>query len=137
MRIFKNIFKKNYTIPEFSRIKSYKNKDKYFIRTQKWDWLNNEQIHVIQKTDGNIKMITMDYWYQEIFLDADGQKTIKENLNRMVQQFIESKMEVPNDLDEMLIQTLDELENELNIIQLIDQKTELKREFELPLSKQQ
>ncbi|MEW7279004.1 hypothetical protein ABW636_10455 [Aquimarina sp. 2201CG1-2-11] len=78
----------------------------------------------------------MDYWYQEIFLDADGQKTIKENLDNMVKQFIDSKMEIPSELDEMLIEILDELENELKIVQLVDQKTELKVEFKLPLSKQ-
>ncbi len=132
-----NFFKKKkIQIPEFLKIDGYQNKDKYFIRTAKWDWLNKEQINVIQKIDGKIKMMTMDYWYQEIFLDADGQKTIKENLDNMVKQFIDSKMEIPSELDEMLIEILDELENELKIVQLVDQKTELKMEFKLPLSKQ-
>ena len=75
-----NFLKKKKDLPEFDFIKSYSEKGKYFARVKNWNWLNSEQISLMEKdSDGKIKMITMDYWPQEMFLDADGQKTISED----------------------------------------------------------
>lgn len=55
-------FKKKKDLPEFEFIKLYSEKDKYFVRTKKWNWLNSEQITLLEKkSDGKVKMTTMDY----------------------------------------------------------------------------
>ncbi len=56
MGIFKNIFKKNKSIPEFDFIETYEHKDKYFSRIKKWNWINSEQISIFEKDEkGKIK----------------------------------------------------------------------------------
>ncbi len=50
-------------------------KDKYFYRTESWDWLNETMIHLIDST--RPRMVTMDPWPQEVYLDAVGDKTVK------------------------------------------------------------
>ncbi len=74
-----NFLRKKKDVPEFEFIKSYSEKNKYFVRTKKWNWLNAEQISLFEKDPyGKVSMVTLDYWHQEMFLDADGQKTIFE-----------------------------------------------------------
>lgn len=131
----RNPFKRKVKIPEFNIIKNYVNNEKYFIRIEKWDWLDSEQIFVAVKDDkGNAKMITMDFWDQEMFLDATGEIKIKDYLNKLIEQYLVSKMKIPKDLDEFMIKTLESLKNELNIIKFIDEKEKLKTEYKLPLS---
>jgi len=137
MGIFKNIFKKNYAIPEFDFIKSYEYKDKYFSRIKKWKWINSEQISLVEKDEnGKIKMTTMEYWFQEMFLDADGQKTIADYLNVIIKQFQDSKMEIPNDLDKFMTETLWSLKKDLNAIEFTDSPVNLKPEYKNPIEKQ-
>jgi len=134
MGIFNRIFKQNSTKPEFDFIKSYEYKDKYFLRIKKWNWINSEQISLIEKGEnGKIKTTTMEYWFQEMFLDADGQKTIIEYLEILIKQFQESKMEVPDDLDIFMTETLWSLKTELNAIEFADIPIELKTEHKKPL----
>lgn len=128
-------FKRKIEIPEFKNINKYIDREKYFIRTKKWDWLNSEQIFVaVKNKNGNPKMITMEFWDQEMFLDATGEIKIKDYLNKLIEQYLDSKMKIPKDLDEFMIKTLESLKNELELIKFIDKKEKLKPEYELPLS---
>ena len=61
-------FKKKKELPPFNDLSNSPLKDKYFIRTSRWDWLDDTMIHVV---DNNTpRMITMDPWPQLIFLEA-------------------------------------------------------------------
>lgn len=129
-----SFFKNRRELPKFDFIKSYPEKDKYFVRIKKWNWVNPEQISLLEKdSDGKIKMTTMDYWYQEMFLDADGQKTISEYLNVLIKQFQDSKMKIPTDLDSFMVETLLSLKTDLNAIEFMDSPTEIKTEFKNPI----
>ncbi len=130
-----NFLKKKILVPEFEFIKSYPHKDKYFSRTKKWDWLNSEQINLFEKDDeGKVKMTTMDFWSQEMFLDANGQITIEEYLNVLIKQFQDSKMKIPTDLDEFMTETLWSLKTELSAIEFTDSPIEVKAEFKNPMT---
>ncbi|RSC92960.1 hypothetical protein [Tenacibaculum singaporense] len=134
MGIFKNIFRNNYKTPEFDFIKSYEYKDKYFSRIKKWNWINSEQISLIERDEnGEIKMTTMEYWFQEMFLDADGQKTINDYLNVLVKQFQDSKMEIPNNLDKFMTETIWSLKTDLNAIEFTDSPVDLNPEYKNPV----
>ena len=129
-----SFFKNRRELPEFDFIKSYPEKDKYFVRIKKWNWINSEQISLLEKdSNGKIKMTTMDYWYQEMFLDTDGQKTISEYLSVLIKQFQDSKMEIPTDLDSFMVETLLSLKTDLNAIEFMDSPTEIKTEFKNPI----
>ncbi len=134
MGIFNKLLKKNKNIPEFEFIKSYEFKDKYFSRIKKWTWIKQDQISLMEKDEnGKIKMTTMEYWFQEMFLDADGQKTIAEYLNVLIEQFQKSKMDIPADLDVFMTETLWSLKTDLNAIDFTDRQVELEPEFKNPI----
>lgn len=125
-----DFFNKKKNIPVFDFIESYSEREKYFVRTKQWTWINSEQISLIEKDgDGKIKMITMDYWLQEMFLDADGQKTIAEYLHVLIDQFRKSKMKIPSDLDRFMVETLLSLKTDLNAIEFVDVPTEIQLEY--------
>ena len=129
-----SFLKKKKDLPEFDFIKTFSEKEKYFVRVKKWNWLNSEQISLLEKdSDGKIKMTTMDYWPQEMFLDADGQKTILEYLNVLIKQFRDSKMKIPSDLDKFMVKTLLSLKTDLNAIEFSDSPTEIKVEYKNPI----
>ena len=133
MGILNRFLKKKKTIPEFEFIKSYEFKDKYFSRTKKWTWIKQDQVALLEKDEnGKIIATTMEYWFQEMFLDADGKRTISEYLNVLIKQFQESKMEIPNDLDVFMTETLWSLKTDLNAITFSDLSVELKPEFKNP-----
>ena len=131
-----NFFKKQKEIPNFNFINSYSKKDLYFSRIKKWDWLNHKQIFLADNnSDGKVKMVTLDFWSQEMFLDLNGQKTVTEYLTVLINQFQESKMEIPVDLDEFMIETLESLNNDLNAIEFSNSPIKVAAEFENPLNK--
>jgi len=131
-----HLFKKKTKVPVFDYIKSHPDKEKYFVRIKKWSWINSEQITILKKeSEGKIKMLTLDYWHQEMFLDADGQKTILEYLDILVKQFKKSKMEIPSDLDKFMIETLFSLKTDLNAIEFKNEKTEIDGIFKEPIKK--
>ncbi|WP_053978618.1 hypothetical protein [Mangrovimonas xylaniphaga] len=136
MGIFNKLFSKTNVTPEFDFIKSYKYRDKYFSRTKQWTWLNPEQISLIEKDEnGKIKMTTMEYWSQEMFLDADGQVTISDYLNVLIKQFKDSKMKIPKDLDEFMTEKLWSLKTDLHAIEFTDSPNMLQPEFKNPINK--
>ncbi len=129
--------KTDFKTPDFKVIETYQHKEKYFIKTAKWDWLNEEQIFLVQKDDKQKnKMTTMDFWPQEMFLDADGKTKIKDYLKKLIQQYKDSDMDVPPDLDEFMIENLESLESDLSAIKIVDQPTVTNPVYEIPLSKQ-
>ena len=75
----------------------------------------------------------MDYWLQEMFLDADGQKTILDYLGVLIKQFRDSKMEIPSDLDKFMVETLLSLKTELKAIEFSDSPTEIQTEYRNPI----
>lgn len=134
--MFKNFFKKKNTDKvRFLIMESSPLKDKYFIRIRPWDWLNKEQIYVASKIEGKPTMITMDFWAQEIYLDADGQITVSELLEIAAKQYIDAKMAIPDNLDLILISELESLVNELKIVEFTDVKTTIPLNISLPMSK--
>lgn len=134
MGIFDKLFSKKHQVPHFEFIVSYPHKDKYFSRTKKWSWINSKQISLIEKDDkGKIKATTMEYWPQEMFLDANGQITISDYLKVLIKQFQDNNMEIPNDLDVFMTETLWNLKTELKAIEFTDSPVELKPAFKDPI----
>jgi hypothetical protein len=135
--MFNRFFKsKAKILPTFSSIGEYVNKDKFFVRTKPWDWLDKKQIYVASILNGKPTMITMEFWPQEIFLDAEGQITVSELLELASKQYIDSNMDVPKNLDVVLIDSLNSLANELEIIEFVDSKITLEYKLAVPMSKQ-
>jgi len=134
--MFKKFFKrKNTHTMRFLTLESSPLKDKYFIRTKPWDWLNKEQIYVASKIEGKPTMITMEFWPQEIYLNADGQITVSELLQIAKKQYLDANMFIPDGLDSILISALESLVNELEIVEFRDVKTTLPSNIFLPISK--
>ena len=132
-----NFFRKQKEIPNFRIIKNYSKKDLYFSRSKKWDWLNDKQIFLADNDSyGKIKMVTLDFWSQEMFLDANGQKTVTEYLTVLMNQFQKNKMEIPTDLDAFMIETLESLNIDLNAIQFSDFPLKIAAEFDNSLTEQ-
>src|SRR5688500_4230983 len=91
-------------------------KDKYFYRTEKWDWLTNEMIHVFDSKSPRI--ITMDPWPQEVFLDAIGQKTVREYIQDFFYRYQHGQ--APEGLDKFVVEVLSGLVVEEKIVKLSD-----------------
>ena len=86
----------------FEKINQSELKDKYFARTEKWDWLNNEMIHVMDSKSP--RMITFDPWPQQIYLDAEGKMTVEEYILDFATKYPENQIpfELPNTILEQL-----------------------------------
>jgi hypothetical protein len=133
---FQRLFKKQGTqAPSHSFLDAYARKAMYFVRIKRWDWLNEKQIYVADKIDGKPKMITMEFWAQEIYLDANGQITVEELILTACQQYKKSKMEIPPNIDKVLIDCLESLVFEEKIIAFKEKKTALPKNIELAISK--
>ncbi len=127
------IFKKKARVlPKFQYLNNYSKKDKYFIRTMQWDWLNDQMVQIFDNKSPRI--ITMDEWPQQIYLDASGQKTIGEYILWMANQYAPN---TPLDtLDEDIIRMIENLIEDGGMIKLLDQKTSLPYYLDDPKSKQ-
>jgi hypothetical protein len=124
--LFKKLFsKREYARIDYTNLQNYSNKDKYFVRLKPWDWLSEKEIYVTSILNDKPTMITMHFWSQEIYLNANGQITVTELFSIAEKQYLDCRMDVPKDLDLALIDSLEGLENELKIIEFIDKKTEL------------
>lgn len=124
--------KKPKELPTFHFLQNYQNKKKYFIRTLQWDWLDDKMIHAYDNKSP--RMITMGEWPQQIFLDADGQKTIEEYVIWMASQFSQGK--VPDNFDESMILTIEDLITDGEMLRLVNEKTKLPYYLDDPKSKQ-
>lgn len=127
------IFKKKpKELPKFDFLHSYEKKHKYFIRTLQWDWLNEEMIHLFDNKSPRV--ITMDEWPQQIYLDADGQKTIEEYIIWMANKY--GRGQVPATLDKDMILMIEDLIEDGEMIKLTNEKTDLPYYLDSPKSKQ-
>ncbi|NOU58510.1 hypothetical protein [Marinifilum caeruleilacunae] len=127
------IFKKKAKeLPNFDHLKSYPNKDLYFVRTLQWDWLNEEMIHLFDNKSPRV--ITMDKWPQQIYLDADGQKTIKEYIIWMANQYASGQ--IPPTLDKEMISLIENLVADGELIKMVNEKSKLPYYLDEPKSKQ-
>lgn len=127
------IFKKTRKeLPNFEYLNNYSDRGKYFVRTLQWDWLNEEMIHLFDNKSPRV--ITMDEWPQQIYLDADGKKTIEEYILSMANQY--SRGQVPATLDKDMILMIEDLIEDGEMIRLEDKKTILPYYLDLPKSKQ-
>jgi hypothetical protein len=122
--------------PELQYLKSYANKDKYFVRVKPWDWLNEKEIYIVTKMNDKPTMVTLDFWPQEVFLDATGQITVTELMEIVCNQYIASRIQIPKDIDKVLIDVLESLIHEVNLVEFRDEKTSLPHNMQKPLSKQ-
>lgn len=91
-------------------------KNQYFYRTEKWDWLNETMIHVYDSR--RPRMITMDPWPQEVFLDAKGEVTVKQYIQDFYYRYPEGK--APDGLKENIMEVLNGLIVEEGIVKLSD-----------------
>lgn len=128
-----NIFKKKENeLPEFEELSRSKNKDMYFARAATWDWFNNELINVVDRMQPRV--ITMDPWPQEIFLEADGQQTISQFVFTMAGKYGRGTP-IPKELDKTILSGISQLIN-LNIITLSREKRELPYYLDKPIKEQ-
>ncbi len=132
--MLKKLFQNRNSADSKEFICSYDNRDKYFIRTKPWDWLNEKEIYVTDKVDGSPKMLTFGFWSQEIYLDANGQITVTELINLVRKQYNDSNLTPPPNWDKDIIEALESLVFSLKIVDFKDAKTKLTKELELPLS---
>lgn len=123
-----NFFKRKRTYPEFEALKSFKESDCYFIRVAEWRWLDKKRIVVTDPTAPRI--LTFDPWPQEIFLAANGTKTIKEYIYYMADQYNKS---IPPELDEVILNQLKKLV-EYKIVKISDQQKAPETNFDKPRS---
>ncbi|TPE44096.1 hypothetical protein [Pontibacter mangrovi] len=124
--------KKERELPPFNELKNSEIKDMYFVRLARWDWLNQDMIHVV---DNNApRMITMDPWPQLIYLEADGQKTVSEFVYDMASKY-GKEQPIPDELDSTIIQMIKSLLDD-KLIELSTKIRKLPYYIDLPQSKQ-
>jgi len=107
-------------------------KDRYFYRTQKWDWLNETMIHVFDSKSP--RMVTMDPWPQVVFLDAVGDKTVKEYIRDFYYRYPEGK--APDGLKENIIEVLNGLAVKDWLVEFSDSPVTLHESILKPLHDQ-
>lgn len=130
-----NFFKrKKKPLPVFEHLEAYSNKDKYFSRTLQYDWLNESMIHLFDHKSKSPRMITMDPWPQQVYLDADGTRTVKEYIEYMAGLYANNH--IPDQLDKEIIEVLEDLVVDGEIVQLTDSPVTLPYYLDRPKSKQ-
>lgn len=107
-------------------------RNKYFYRTQKWDWLTRDRIHVFDSDSPRI--IAIDYWPQCIFLEANGQKTVSEFVYFIASKY--PKGQVPKNLDRVLIEQVSRLSKEEKLIALSEHSIVLDATILNPLTEE-
>ncbi|MDA9774320.1 hypothetical protein N9B82_05125 [Saprospiraceae bacterium] len=126
-----NFFKKrSQKLPPFETLRDSSLRDKYFARTMQWGWFTEETIHVFDVGGPVPRMVTMDPWPQQIYLDADGQITIKEYVLWMAGKY--SKNQVPKELDETILGLIEDLVEDGGLIELRDHKSVLVEDVREP-----
>lgn len=123
--------KKPLELPEFKAIRGSEFGNKYFGRAKPWDWLDNEMIHIIDPK--SLKHITMDPWFQQIYLRAEGKETLLEFAQNIAQMY--SRREgIPEGLDEMLLDFFNQMYSDLELLKIEDQPFELEINYKLTIS---
>ena len=107
-------------------------KDKYFAKTEEWDWLNKEMIHVFDSKSP--RMITMDPWPQIVYLEAMGDKTVKEYIYDFSKKY--AKGQIPSELADTILDVISRLVDEEKIIQLSDTPIILDESLKKPMTEE-
>jgi hypothetical protein len=108
----------------------YANKDKYFVRVAHFMEFDFNQCTITVIDPHGPRMITMDPWPETIFLNATGERTVKEYIEETAEKYNGS---VPSELDSFIISELEKLVLEYRIIELTDVPNALKPEFKKPM----
>jgi hypothetical protein len=133
--MFSKLFKRSKpSLPAMPFLETYAHRDSYIYRLKSWSWLNDTQITIPTILEGEPTMVTMDFWYQEIFLDADGTITVKTLLELICSQYHESKIEIPNEVDRIMIEFLEVLINDYKFVAFSDQPVQLDSSILNPIS---
>lgn len=64
----------------------------------------------------------MEFGAQEIFLNATGQISVMEMVKIAQQMYVDSKMQIPDELDSIIIDELEGMVSEIAIIEYKDSK---------------
>ena len=124
-----NFFKRNKKYPSFEALKQYDKQYGYFIRTAQWDWLDKENIFVIDRS--NPRVLTLDPWHQIIFIAADGQRTVTDYILYVAEKYTG---EIPGMLDATIINELNTLQ-EYGIITFVETKQRPELKYDLPTNR--
>lgn len=116
---------------KFQALESSELKDKYFYRIERWDWLTRDMIHVIDSKSP--RFITMDYWPQKIYLEAEGQRTLAEFVNYIASKY--PKSGIPNNLDKALLEEFNNLIEE-KLIAISDYPVNLESSILNPITEE-
>jgi hypothetical protein len=103
---------------------------KFFSRTESWDWLNRDMIHVLDSK--RPRMVTMDPWPQQIYLDADGQRTVEAYVESLRARY--PRGSAPDGLADAVIDELRKLVEEEGLVVLTDEPVELPGNIRDPLT---
>lgn len=126
-----NLFrKKDPSLPSFEILEGHELRDKYFARCARWDWLTPKQSHVFDMSQP--RLITMDEMPQLVFLEATGERTIKEFVLSLAGQY---KREVPPRLDEAVLHEIQGLVH-LGVAKLSAERSPLPYYFAGPVQEQ-
>lgn len=101
----------------FRTLASSQLKDKYFYRTEKWDWLTEDMIYVLDSKSG--RLITMDNRPQAIYLAALGQLTVGQYICDCAQKW--HRNQIPEHFDALLLDAFEGLVWDAKIMALSEQ----------------
>ncbi|HXB08192.1 MAG TPA: hypothetical protein VNW04_13775 [Puia sp.] len=109
----------------FNWLKNYEHRDRYFYRIKQWSYLHSDkEITVLAPP----RLITMDPWPQQVFLDATGKRTVSEYVHYVASKFTGK---VPPKLDELVVAELEKLMRE-GLIALASSPRELEEKYLKP-----
>ncbi|SHM74185.1 hypothetical protein [Chitinophaga sp. CF418] len=127
-----NFFRKRPKVDAYSleALASYPNKNKYFVRAARFMELDYNQCTITVIDPHGPRMITMDPWPESIFLNATGQRTVRQYIEDTAESY---KGNIPTKLDSFIIGELEKLAFKYRIIELTDVPNALKPQFEKPM----
>ncbi len=95
--------------------------DQYFHRTEVWDWLTKDMIHVIDIKAPRV--ITLDAWTQRIYLAATGQRTVHAYIQDIVSSY--PRGGAPGGIEEYIAEEIRKLVVVEGIVALSDKPVQL------------
>lgn len=127
-----NFFRKSSkeNLHSLEALASYPNKDKYFVRVARFMEIDYYQCTITVIDPHGPRMITMDPWPESIFLNATGQRTVKQYIEDTAKDY---KGNIPAKLDSYIINELENLVFNYRIIELTDVPNALEPKFEKPI----
>lgn len=118
---------------DYDSIKAHPWKEKYMARCALWNWHDSHTVNIVDNQ--NREMITLNPWQTLVFHEADGNKTVEEFFFWLVGQYRDAE-EIPQNLEEIILNALKELIEEKKVVELWDNKNDLAYYFDLPRKEQ-